>query len=114
MNFNVEWSEEDKEFVGTCEQYPSLSFLSPLASAALDGIRELARATRDELAVAGALTLLPKLSPALLVSAAQSCMLRWPDATLEKNGVGNLAVMLDGEYVGYIDLRTGEVCSTQG
>jgi hypothetical protein len=30
------------------------------------------------------------------------------DATLLKNRVGNLAVYLNGDYIGYVDLRTFE------
>lgn len=30
-------------------------------------------------------------------------------ARLVKNDVGNLSIMVDGEYVGYVDLRFGEV-----
>lgn len=36
--FRVLWSEEDKEFVGTCAQFPGLSHLDPDQDAALQGI----------------------------------------------------------------------------
>lgn len=36
--YNIAWSEEDKEYVGTCEQFPSLSWLSPTKDEALEGI----------------------------------------------------------------------------
>lgn len=32
-----------------------------------------------------------------------------PDVLLVKNQVGNLAIMKDGEYHGYVDLMFGEV-----
>lgn len=34
---------------------------------------------------------------------------RDPAAGLEKNGVGNLSIISGGFYVGWIDLRTGDV-----
>lgn len=34
---------------------------------------------------------------------------RWPTATLQKNSVGNLAIEVDDEFVGYLDLRHGGV-----
>ena len=36
--FKTEWSEENKEFVGTCEQFPSLSYLDVEEHLALAGI----------------------------------------------------------------------------
>lgn len=32
-----------------------------------------------------------------------------PEHTLVKNAVGNLAIMVDGDYVGWLDLNSGEV-----
>lgn len=49
MNFTVAWSEEDQEWVGTCDEFPSLSWLHVDRQKALDGIRELAYATRDDM-----------------------------------------------------------------
>lgn len=40
---------------------------------------------------------------------AEAVAARYPDAMLVKNGVGNLAVMVDGEYRGFADLRFGGV-----
>ncbi|HYN76949.1 MAG TPA: hypothetical protein VES73_04040 [Lamprocystis sp. (in: g-proteobacteria)] len=37
-SYRVIWSEEDREFVGLCAEYPSLSFLDPDQGAALTGI----------------------------------------------------------------------------
>lgn len=39
--YSVEWSPEDQECVGTCDEYPSLSWLAPNRREALDGIRAL-------------------------------------------------------------------------
>lgn len=48
------------------------------------------------------------MSPDDLRVACELVQLRDPDAELVKNQVGNLAVISNGEYVGFIDLRTGE------
>ena len=37
--YRVTWSEEDKEYVGLCAEFPSLSWLSTTHEAALKGIR---------------------------------------------------------------------------
>lgn len=38
LNYYVFWSNEDKEFVGICKEFPSLSFLSKTEEEALTGI----------------------------------------------------------------------------
>ena len=46
--YRVTWSEEDKEFVGLCAEFPSLSWLAPSPEAALRGIRTVvAEAVKD-------------------------------------------------------------------
>lgn len=45
------------------------------------------------------------------VRAAQRAYERWPEGVLVKNQVGNVAVLVDGVYVGFIDLNTGDVDS---
>jgi len=46
--YRVTWSEEDREYVGLCAEFPSLSWLEPAPEAALAGIRKLVRsAVRD-------------------------------------------------------------------
>lgn len=50
------------------------------------------------------------MTPAQLLAGAQAVAEHWPDAELVKNGVGNLAITIDGEFVGYLDLRDGSVC----
>ncbi|MGH3631800.1 MAG: type II toxin-antitoxin system HicB family antitoxin, partial [Sciscionella sp.] len=39
--YRVLWSDEDGEFVGTCVEFPSLSWLAGTQEAALTGIRDL-------------------------------------------------------------------------
>src|SRR5215470_3537724 len=36
--YRVTWAEEDQEYAGLCTEFPSLSFLDPNMSAALEGI----------------------------------------------------------------------------
>jgi predicted RNase H-like HicB family nuclease len=43
FTYRVSWSEEDREYVGSCAEFPSLSHLSPSRSAALRGIEKLVR-----------------------------------------------------------------------
>ena len=39
--YRVTWSEEDKEYVGLCAEFPSLSWLAKTHEAALKGIRKV-------------------------------------------------------------------------
>jgi predicted HicB family RNase H-like nuclease len=41
--YRVSWSEEDGEFVGTCVEFPSLSWLDKRQEGALKGIRKVVR-----------------------------------------------------------------------
>lgn len=41
--YRVSWSPEDCEWVGTCAEFKSLSWLATTAPDALDGIRALVR-----------------------------------------------------------------------
>ena len=46
--YRVTWSEEDREYVGLCAEFPSLSWLARSQEAALRGIRKVvAEARRD-------------------------------------------------------------------
>ena len=46
--YRVTWSEEDKEYVGLCAEFPSLSWLASSPEAALRGIRAVvADAVKD-------------------------------------------------------------------
>ena len=50
---------------------------------------------------------LPNMTPAQLLAGAQAVAERAPGAELVKNKVGNLAIMRDGEMIGWLDLRYG-------
>ncbi len=39
--YRVTWSEEDREYVGLCTEFPSLSWLASSPEAALSGIRQV-------------------------------------------------------------------------
>ena len=46
--FALEWSEEDQEWVATCPEFPSLSWLAPGPIQALAGLTRLIREYRLE------------------------------------------------------------------
>lgn len=39
--YRITWSEEDKEYVGLCAEFPSLSWLADSQEVALQGIRSV-------------------------------------------------------------------------
>ena len=41
FSYHVIWSEEDQEYVGLCDEFPSLSWLDESSELALNGIRRL-------------------------------------------------------------------------
>jgi predicted HicB family RNase H-like nuclease len=49
----VTWSEEDREHVGLCTEFPSLSWLASTPEAALTGIRKTVRAAVKDIENAG-------------------------------------------------------------
>ncbi len=51
--YRVKWSQEDGEYVGLCDEFPSLSWLEPLESEALEGIKRLVVDTIAEMLEAG-------------------------------------------------------------
>lgn len=51
--YRVTWSAEDQEFVGTCAEFPSLSWLEADQVDALCGIRRLVSETIEELEGSG-------------------------------------------------------------
>ncbi len=51
--YRVLWSAEDQEFVGTCVEFPSLSWLATTQEVALTGIRDLVTEVLDNLGRAG-------------------------------------------------------------
>lgn len=46
--FYIDWSERDEEFIGLCDQYPSLSYLAKSEAEALLGIYELVMEIENE------------------------------------------------------------------
>jgi predicted HicB family RNase H-like nuclease len=51
--YRIGWSAEDGEFVGTCVEFPSLSWLDEDEDEAFRGIRALVRDTVADLSAAG-------------------------------------------------------------
>lgn len=51
--YRVTWSVEDEEFVATCLELPSLSWLAPIQDGALSGLRDLVAEVVQELADGG-------------------------------------------------------------
>src|SRR4030042_6137763 len=47
--YRVTWSEDDKEYVGLCAEFPSLSWLSTTPEAALKGIRRIVAETISDI-----------------------------------------------------------------
>lgn len=47
--YRVTWSEEDREYVGSCAEFPSLSWLEVTQEKALAGIRQLVEETTADL-----------------------------------------------------------------
>jgi Protein of unknown function (DUF2442) len=47
--YSVSWSDEDQEYVGLCAEFPSLSWLAPTPSDALEGIRRLVQDCKGDL-----------------------------------------------------------------
>lgn len=51
--YRVTWSGEDGEFVATCAEFPSLSWLADSQAAALQGLVDLVADTVGDLALSG-------------------------------------------------------------
>lgn len=51
--YRVSWSEEDAEFVGTCVEFPSLSWLDERPETALGGIMRMVDEVVRDMQVAG-------------------------------------------------------------
>jgi len=47
--YSVTWSAEDNEFVATCLEFPSLSWLAPVQEDALPGLKRLIEEVIDDL-----------------------------------------------------------------
>lgn len=52
-SYRVAWSPEDDEFVATCAEFPSLSWLAPTQVAALQGIESVVEDVLQDLLEAG-------------------------------------------------------------
>lgn len=51
--YRVTWSAEDKEYIGLCAEFPSLSWLSGSPEGALKGIRKVVAQVVDDMKKAG-------------------------------------------------------------
>ena len=51
--YRVAWSPEDREHVGLCEEFPSLSWLAETADQASGGIRQLVQEVVSDLQACG-------------------------------------------------------------
>lgn len=51
--YRVTWSEEDREYVGLCAEFPSLSWLAETPETALKGIRKLVAEIVEDMSAAG-------------------------------------------------------------
>lgn len=51
--YRVFWSAEDGEFVATCVEFPSLSWLAPTQAEALQGLELLVEDVAEDLAAEG-------------------------------------------------------------
>ncbi|MEI2419321.1 toxin-antitoxin system HicB family antitoxin [Arthrospira platensis SPKY2] len=51
--YRVAWSEEDREYVGTCAEFPSLSWLDASPEAALIGARKIVAAAVKDMTKTG-------------------------------------------------------------
>jgi predicted HicB family RNase H-like nuclease len=51
--YRLSWSPEDGEYVATCAEFPSLSWLAEDEVAALRGLKDMVRDTVDDMRAAG-------------------------------------------------------------
>lgn len=51
--YSIRWSEGDRQFVGTCDEFPSLSWLATQPIEALHGIRALVQDVLADMATNG-------------------------------------------------------------
>ena len=51
--YRVTWSEEDKEYVGLCVEFPGLSWLASVQEEALAGIRQLVAEVVADIKISG-------------------------------------------------------------
>ena len=48
--YKISWSESDNEYIGTCEKYPSLSWLATTQEDTLRGIKNLVKEVDKDIA----------------------------------------------------------------
>ena len=51
--YRVSWSDRDQEYVGTCAEFPSLSWLAPDRAAALSGVAKVVRDVVADMVASG-------------------------------------------------------------
>ena len=51
--YRITWSEDDREFVGLCAEFPSLSWLAGSPEAALKGIRRIVKKAVQDMEMSG-------------------------------------------------------------
>lgn len=51
--YDAYWSEEDEQYVGVCDAFPSLSWLADTRDESLEGIVRLVNQTLDDMAFSG-------------------------------------------------------------
>lgn len=51
--YRVTWSEEDREYIGLCMEFPSLSWLSETPEEALKGIRQVVSEVIEDMMLTG-------------------------------------------------------------
>jgi len=49
FTYRITWSDEDKEYVGICLEFPSLSWLARTPERALEGIRKIVEEAVDDM-----------------------------------------------------------------
>lgn len=52
-DYSMSWSRDDQEFVATCADFPSLSWLSTSADDAVAGLQSLVAEVVDDMTVTG-------------------------------------------------------------
>jgi predicted HicB family RNase H-like nuclease len=75
--YRLTWSEEDREHVGLCAEFPGLSWLAATPEKALAGIRRVVRATISDMEQSGE----PVPEPIALKSYSGKFMVRVPPET---------------------------------
>jgi predicted RNase H-like HicB family nuclease len=71
--YRITWSEDDKEFVGLCIEFPSLSWLAKNPEAALKGIRRVVKKAVQDMENNGkfVVRIPPEVHRALAIKAAE-------------------------------------------